>query len=277
MRDRVELRASYARVVVLVLFAMMTGTMMLIPSIAARVVCALVTVGLLVLAVLSTRTRLELDETGITERGMFGTKTMAWSELDHYTFWSMDQQAMYAAGGAQGGLILILIIAAVAALRRNRADNNRRFGSGALTIVSTSGQKIKIDGTYKNAVDALEPAFEIMHEHLRARPAADYAPFTLGANELAHVKKGAIGLSDIEKVTISGANFAIKKRGKRFGWVGQRMSKIHNSVLFMHELGERSIVVDAKGGTFVPQAVLDTLRAATARQGALPAARLVQR
>ncbi len=277
MRERVELRASYARLVVAILFAVMCGAMLLVPSIGMRIVFGLVVVTLVTLGILSTRGRLVIDDTGITARGMFGTKQMAWTELDHYTFWSMDQQTAYVAG-AQGGLVLVLIIALVAfATRNRRGDKNRRFNSGRLTIVSKTGQKICIDSRWKKPVDALEPAFEIMHEQLRARPTADYAPFTLNANELVHAKRGALGLSDVEKVTIATSTLSIKKRDKRFRWVAMRMAKIHNSVLFMHELGERGLVVDAKGGTFVPQAVLDTLRASTARQGALPAARLIQR
>jgi|GEM_PF-7134695 len=278
MRARVELRASYARLAMAMVFAVICAAMLLLPSNGVRIVVGLVmAVGLVTLGILSTRGRLALDDAGITARGMFGTKQMAWTELDHYTFWSMGEQTAYVAA-AQGGLILVLIIALVAFVTRNRrGDKNRRFNSGQLTIVSKTGQKIHIDSRWKKPVEALEPAFEIMHEQLRARSTTDYAPFVLNANELVHATKGTLGLSEVEKVTVATSVLSIKKRDKRFRWVAMRMAKIHNSVLFMHELGERGLVVDAKGGTFVPQAVLDTLRASTARQGALPAARLVRR
>ncbi|CAN5490365.1 hypothetical protein BH11MYX1_BH11MYX1_24810 [soil metagenome] len=277
MIERVELRASYARLAVAILFGIMCGATMVVPSIGVRIASGTLAVAIVTLGILSTRGRLTLDETGITARGMFGTKQMAWTELDHYTFWSMDQQTAYVAG-AQGGLILVLIIALVSLASRGRgADKNRRFSQGRLTIVSKTGERIHLDRRWHKPVEALEPAFQLMHEELRARAVADYAPFTLNANELVHEKKGTLGLSDIEKVTIATSTLSIKKRDKRFRWVAMRMAKIHNSVLFMHELGERGLVVDAKRGTFVPQAVLETLRASTARQGALPAARLIRR
>ncbi len=277
MNARVELRASYARLAVAILFAIAAGAMMFVPSLGIRIASAAIAVACLALGVLSTRGRLSLDDTGITARGMFGTKQMTWSELDHYTFWSMDQQAAYVAG-AQGGLVLVLVIALVTVMsRRRRSDQNRRFNAGRLTIVSKTGQRILLDSRWKRPVEALECAFANMHEQLRTRPVADYAPFRLNAHELTHERRGTLGLSEIQKVTISTSTLSIKKRDKRFRWMAMRMSKIHNSVMFMHELAERGLIVDAKGGTFVPHAVLETLRASTARQGALPAARVIER
>ena len=55
------------------------------------------------------------------------------------------------------------------------------------------------------------------------------------------------------------------------------MKRIKNGMLFIEELGEHGLVVDAKAGMFVPPTVLSKLHAAASRQAALPAARVVHR
>jgi hypothetical protein len=48
-------------------------------------------------------------------------------------------------------------------------------------------------------------------------------------------------------------------------------------MLLLEDLAEHGIVVDATSGVFVPPTVLEKLHAATARQAALPQARVIQR
>ena len=280
MAPRIELRANYGATVGLVVFAVMFAFMLVIPSTGVRVFIALLDAFMIFMAVKLAGRRLVLDEHGVTAKGAFSTSTISWNELDHYTFWSMDQQAVYAAGGAQAGLagiIIVAIVAAVMASKRNKGDDNRRFAMGRLTLFGQSGRKIHIDARYKRPVDVLDPAFEEMHSRQRAAGRRDYAPFTLGPTELHHATKGTLALPDIEKISIASSQLIIKKRGKRLAWARVHMKNVHNGLLFIEELGERGLTVDAKAGMFVPPTVLEKLRAATARQAALPAARIVQR
>jgi len=69
----------------------------------------------------------------------------------------------------------------------------------------------------------------------------------------------------------------IKKRGKRLAWSKVHMKNIRNGMLFIEELGEHGLIVDAKAGMFVPPTVLEKLHASSARHAALPAARVVRR
>lgn len=280
MAARIDLRASYTGPVLLgfmgVVFACLAATPV---NIVGKLIFLAIGVPIVVLAVKLGKRRLVVDENGVTAKGTFGTQTILWNELDHYTFWSMDQQMGYAYGGYQAGLagvIIVAIVALVVSSARNRGQANRRFGTGRLTIVG-NGRKIAIDARFKGVVDALDTAFEVLHARLRASGRRDYAPFGLGNGELHDAVKGTLALPDIEKISVVGGRMIIKKRGKRLAWSKVHMKNIRNGMLFIEELGEHGLIVDAKAGMFVPPTVLEKLHASSARQAALPAARVVSR
>ncbi|MDB4958829.1 MAG: hypothetical protein JWO36_6398, partial [Myxococcales bacterium] len=160
---------------------------------------------------------------------------------------------------------------------KNKATANRRFQLGRLEIVTRDRRNLAISARYKNVGEAIDFAFTELHERLRSAPRRDYDPFVLAATELTHTKKGQIGLADIEKIKVANCSLSIRKRGKKLAWASVHMKNLTNGMLFVEDLAERGIVVDAASGVFVPPTVLDKLRAATARQQALPQARIVQR
>jgi hypothetical protein len=277
--ERIELKASKGISVALIVIAVMLGFIVLaIPAMAPIVIFGGFALLMVFFAIKLGQRRLVIDDNGVTAKGAFSTSTIPWNELDHYTFWSMDQQAVYAAGGAQAGLIGVAIIAIIGvamAASRNKGAKNRRFSQGRLTIVGQSGRSIAIDGRYAKVAGALDAAFDHLHGRLRGK--RDYTPFTLSNIELHHATKGSLGLAEIEKISVAGASLVIKKRDKRLAWARVPMKKIKNGMLFIEELGEHGLVVDAKAGMFVPPTVLDKLHAAASRQAALPAARVVNR
>jgi hypothetical protein len=278
MGERIELKANLGGPIGLGIVAAMSLVLALVLPTSGMIICGAIGLVLMFFAVKLGQRRLVIDEAGVTAKGMFGTSAIAWNELDHYTFWSMDQQAMYAVGGAQGGVagvIVVAIIAAIISSRRNKGVDNRRFSMGRLTIVGQAARRIHIDNRYRKVSPALEGAFDQLHGRLHAR--RDYAPFTLSDQELRHATKGSLALAEIEKISVGGGRLIIKKRGKRLAWLREHMKNVHNGLLFIEELGEKGLVVDAKAGMFVPPTVLDKLRAATARQAAMPAARVVSR
>ncbi|MBV8762611.1 MAG: hypothetical protein JO257_35325 [Deltaproteobacteria bacterium] len=273
---RIELRAALALPIIFGFFALCFGAIAAMPMPAGgRIVLGVFALVFLGLAILLGRRRLTVDDSDVTAKGMFGEKHLAWTEIDHYTFWSMDQQMVYAVGGNAGvaGAVVVGIIAAIVAASRNRGEANRRFAAGRLTLVGKT--TIAIDGRYAKVTAALDPILGHLHALLAAR--RDFAPFTLTPGELVHAKKGPIALPDIEKISVGGGRLNIKKRGKRLAWLSVHMKQIHNGLLFIEALGEAGLVVDANAGMFVPPTVLDKLRAATARQQAMPAARVVRR
>jgi hypothetical protein len=275
--ERIELKASLGAPIGLGLIAAMLGLLAAVLPMEGTIIFGGATVLLVFLAVKLGQRRLVIDAQGVTAKGAFSTSTIPWNELDHYTFWSMDQNAVYAAGGAGGGVAAVLAIAVIGALMatRNRGGDNRRFGAGRLNIVGQGGRTIPIDARYSKVAGALDAAFEHLHSRLRGK--RDYTPFTLSNLELHHATKGSLGLADIEKISVAGAALVIKKRDKRLAWARVPMKKIRNGMLFIEDLGEHGLVVDAKAGMFVPPSVLDKLRAAASRQAALPAARVVNR
>ncbi len=276
MGERIELRAALALPIV-GFFAFVCGVVVAVPTapVGLRVVMCVFALSFLGFAILLGRRRLVVDDAGITARGVFSTTQLGWNEIDHYTFWSMDQQMVYAVGG-QGGLagaLVIGLVAAAVAVSRNRGNANRRFAAGKLTVVGK--RTLAVDARYAKVTDALDPIFDRLHAVVG--PRRDFAPFTLGIGELVHTKKGAIALADIEKISVGSGRLYIKKRGKRLSWLSVHMKQIHNGLLLIEALGEAGLIVDAKAGMFVPPTVLDKLHAATARQQAMPAARVVRR
>ena len=158
----------------------------------------------------------------------------------------------------------------------NKSAGNRKFSLGAMKLVGRDGKVIKLDLRYKQVDAALDRCFDELHVRLRDRP-RDYAPLAVSAAEVTHAKKGALALADIEKVNVSGGRISIKKRGKRLAWAAVSMRSMKNAMLFVDDLAERGIIVDAQSEVFVPVPVLAKLRAAASRQAAFPQAKIVQR
>lgn len=282
MDERVELKANLALPIVLGIFgAMIAAAGALIPHVPLMVRSILLGVAALLvfLLVVVAKRRLVMDRSGVTATTLFGETHLDWNEVDHYTFWSQDQQIAYAAGG-QGGvigiLIAVIVIAAVRRARKNKGVNTSKFTMGALRLNAADGRKLVIDTRYRKVAPALERAFGEVHARLRARPTLDFSPFTLG-HELAHAKKGTLALPEIEKVVAQGVRLNVHKRGKRFAWVRQPMRKVKNSLLLIEMMGERGLIVNPSPGMFVPTTTMATLTAASARHAALPGARVVVR
>jgi hypothetical protein len=280
MSQRIELRPSAGAPVVLGLLLVFPLVLIAIAPAGVKLVSALASVGLVWMIVALARRRLVLDDTGVAQKGVFGTTRFEWNEVDHYTYWSMDQTSAYAVGGAQGGVIGVIVVAIVVSIiqaSRRKGNDNRRFGMGRMKIVSRDGRSVAIDTRWKQPTEALERAFTEVHARLRAGQRRDFRPFALTDTELVHDRKGRIGLADIEKVDAAGSRLTVKKRGKRLAWAAVGMKNLTNGMLFLEELAERGITVHASAGVFVPPTVLDKLRAAASRQAALPQARVVER
>jgi len=276
---RQELRASVGASVGLILLGLLAIPLVVWAPPVAKLVGIVLAAAAIALAIVLGRRRLIIDERGVTTKGAFGVRRLEWNEVDHYTFWSMDQTMVYAAGG-QGGAIGVLvamaIVAAVRRLRRGRANSNRRFVQGQLVLVGKSGTRLPIDGRYRDAYQALDRCFDELHPRLRGGT-LEFLPFALGDTELRHAKKGVIGLADIQHVGLGGQRISIKKRDKRLSWASVPMKRIKNVLLFVELLAERGLVINANAEVFMPPTVLDKLRAAASRQAALPSARVVAR
>jgi hypothetical protein len=277
MGERIELKASLGAPIGLGIIALMLGFLAVVLPASGTIIFGAITLLLIFLCVKLGQRRLVIDDHGVTAKGAFSTSTIPWNELDHYTFWSMDQNMVYATNG-QGGAAAVIIVALIGAAvmaTRNKGAANRRFAAGRLTIVGQGNRSIKIDTRYASVAGALDTIFDHLHTRLRGK--RDYAPFTLSDVELNHATKGSLALAEIEKISVAGAALVIKKRGKRLAWARVPLRKLHNGLMFVEDLGEHGLVVDATAGMFVPPTVMDKLRAASSRQAAMPAARVVKR
>jgi hypothetical protein len=275
---RLELRAAAGASVGLVLLAILPALLVAFAPVLLKLIGIVLIAALIALAVVCGKRRLVIDERGVTAKGAFGVQRLDWNEVDHYTFWSMDQTMVYAAGqgGAIGVIVVMAVVAAVRAIRKSGKTGNRRFAHGQLVLVGKAGTRLKIDARYHNVVAALDHCFAELHPRLRGTT-NDFTPFALGDTELRHAKKGTLGLADIQHVSAGGSRISIKKRDKRLAWVSVPMKRIKNVMLFVELLAERGLVIKANAEVFMPPTVLDKLRAAASRQAAMPQARVVAR
>jgi hypothetical protein len=281
--DRIELRANLAVPILLGLFAVFPALGIVLAPVGAKIICGAFAAAFGFGAFATAKRKLVLDSGGIKRTNLLGEKSLSWDDVDHYTFWSMDQSAGYAAIGAGSAdpvaiaAVAVLAIAVMAVGRKKQTDN-RRFGTGRLRLVGKDGTSLLIDQRYRDARGALDRAFDELHPRLRAHAGDEtFAPFRLTDNELVHDRKGPLALAEIERVSISGGRFTVKKRGKRFAWVACSMRRVANVMLLVEELADRGIVIKAAAGQFVPPTVLEKLRAAASRQALLPAARVVSK
>jgi hypothetical protein len=279
--ERLELKTAVgSRVAIGFLLLIVLVPVAILGKTIGLVITAVVLAGFIALCIAMGKRRLFLDERGVTAKGMTGVKHVGWDEIDHYTFWSMDQNAHYYGTGGQGGAIgAIIIIAAIAiarAMTKSKKGDHRRFAQGRLTLVGSTGVKLPIDARYKDVSPALDRVFAEMHPRLRAKT-PDFTPFTLTDGSLTHAKKGTLGLADVEKVNAGGARITVKKRGKRLAWARAHMKQVKNVMLFLEMAAEHGLVVDANAEVFMPPTVVDKLRAAASRQAGMPQARVVVR
>ncbi len=277
-----ELKTRVAALAVLaVFFAVLGGLLFWVaassrhPNAGLAVFGAGLVVLPLALVFLSSRRRLVIDDRRIVAKGMFGTTAIPWDDVAHYHFWSLGQQGLYVAGGGGAGVLVVLAAMAIAKAIR-KSPNNRQFSMGGMKIIAKDGQAMKLDLRYKDIAPALDRCFDELHARLRDQP-RDYAPFTVSASQITHAKKGALALADIEKVSVTSGRISVRKRGKRLAWATAPMSRTKNTMLFIDDLAERGIIIDAQTDVFVPLPTLSKLRASVSRQAALPSAKVVQR
>ena len=107
--ERIELKTSTAtRVLLGFLVAMVVIPLAVVGKIIGAVVAVVLVAGFIALCVAMGKRRLILDERGVTAKGISSSKHVRWDEVDHYTFWSMDQNAAYAGGAGQGALAVLV-------------------------------------------------------------------------------------------------------------------------------------------------------------------------
>jgi hypothetical protein len=250
---QVELHANRGTLVVCALCVLLAGFLCFAGQEGANVRLGLAAVAafFLLLGIAASRPRLRLDDRGVTQRGLFGSRSISWGEVEYYTFWSADDRG----SGAVGGLVSALANAA-----EGRA--HARFVKGALKIFARDGRSVTIDLRFSNAVTALDPAFAHLHSRLDAATDVSVKPFALDSQGL-HCRDQVVGLAEIERV-IASVSFVVHARGKRFAWATAHMGQVRNSIWLLTQLSERGVVVEAPAGLFVPTCVRDKLTSRSA-------------
>jgi len=196
------------------------------------------------------RLRIVVDDHRVTEHTLFGTRTVAWDDVQYYTFSSRIQANYLDPGHGLDALVGIffvavpnLVIALIWLLRRRASARapNRCFVDGQLVLHIDGQPKLVIDASYRNCVPALDRAFAELHR----RVAPQFAPFDLVDGYLVFIDE-------------DGA------RARIDDWVALQAVKvpwcdIRNVVLLFEHLAERGMKLDIDRDLFLPQSTLDKL------------------
>jgi hypothetical protein len=212
--------------------------------------------------------RLIVDRDGVEVRGLTATRRIAWTEVQRYSFVSVDPNAR--GGYGQAGLAGVLVIAAVRAL--SKAPANRTFKAGRL-VLRGQGAPLKISPRYRDVDQALERIFAELHPRLQA--STQFGDLSFDGGTLHHVAKGALSLSELDKVVVSPAGtITVRKIGKRFAWATVAMARIDNSLLLYERLADRGVVIEMSKAMFLPLPTLGLLTRVAAVRAGLPQARI---
>lgn len=219
------------------------------------------------------RMRLLLDGEGIERHGVFSRKRLAWGDIQGYSFSSIDPSAGAGGVGAiQGGVVGVLVVAALRSAFKKPAHT--ALHSGRL-LLRGAGTKLKVDPGFRDVVLALEQTFAEVHRRLA--DTTRFGPLTFDGSTLTHVKKGALALMEIEKVSVgSSGTVTIRKVGKRLSWVSLPMARIDNLMLLLEKLADRGVSVEVAGACYLPGATLHLIDRLAAAQRSLPSARVHQ-
>lgn len=233
----------------------------IIGGVVAKIVCAVILAGTIVLAVKLASARIIVTPDGVEHRGAFSSKSMRWNEVMRYRFVSIDPTANAHAAG--GGLVGVLAIAAIKALQAK--GGNRRFKAGRMTLFGQGNDKIVLTSRWKGVDAVLDVAFAQLHPRLAN--VTQFGDLAFDGNVLRHHKKGELTISEIECVMVSSNGIiTIRKVGKRLAWATVAMGRVDNPIVLFDRLNDRSIKVDMSEEVFLPHpTILMLTNAAQAR------------
>lgn len=213
--------------------------------------------------------RLIVDDDGVETRGMFGDKRIAWSEIESYTFVSIDPHSRQY---GQGGLAGAVVVAAVKAMEKK--PQHRAFRAGHL-MLHGGGRKVTVAPWFKDIDQALERIFGELSTRLGQRAGTQFGPFAFDGQTLRHDKKGELTIMELDKVEVTATGaVVVRKVGKRLPWASASMAKLPCSLVLLERLADRGVHVEVSKSVFLPMPTLGLMsRIATARSN-LPQARV---
>ncbi|HEY4182149.1 MAG TPA: hypothetical protein VGM90_35140 [Kofleriaceae bacterium] len=209
------------------------------------------------------RRSITVDDNGVTRQSLLGTATIAWDDVDYYTYWSGNPRRNFFKDEANPDLGRSINgpFSDVTTTRHN------------LVIHARDKRRIAITTGFRRAGDAVAIALAEIHQRHADR--TKFAPFTIEDEGLAHERAGFIPWVDIEIVRLweYPAVIQIMKDGKSFPWATASLAKAHDGCLFLEKIAARGIPVDLGGRQLVTTTLIETLT----RNSALPVAKVVKR
>lgn len=196
-----------------------------------------------------------------SERIAVGTQSIAWSDVDHYTYVSV--------GTGQPSLPLAKML-----IDATRGDRYRTLQFGRLLIHGRDGRRLRIGNEWRNPREALDAAFAQLHARLDPLAPRGVAPFQFLPHALAH-PCGELVYEDIERVELRDGGLLVFQRG-RDRWVSEPMRKIHNLLLLLEQFANRGIEVAVDSNLFIPASMVSRIVPTGGSPSPIPAARIHQ-
>jgi hypothetical protein len=211
-------------------------------------------VGVLAWIALAARS-ITIDGDGLRARSLFGTRTLPWTEVEDYTYWSASPRRMY------NGDLRIAGSASAVTVRQHEL------------IVRGKTTRIRIHTAYRGAPAAIAQVIETIHV-LRGGTST-FTPFAITDAGLQH-RQDTLAWTDLEKVTVDAQvppRLKVFKHGKAFPWKSEKLGDVDNGLLLLERLTDRGIEVDLGPQQLAHDALLQRMAA----RAAMPAARVVKR
>ena len=204
------------------------------------------------------RRRIVVDDHGIRVRTLRGERTIAWSDVTHYTYWSRPVRAKLRGFGIE---------------RQIDGPSGTVSQCHHTLAIHGRGGRIKISSGFRGADRAV--ARILAEVHIRFAGATRFGPFTIEDEGLRHSRAGVLPWSQIEVVRLREypARLQVMKHDKAFPWQTASLTTLPNGILLLERLGERGVPVDL--GT--KQLVTSTLIETCGRHAGLPRAEIIRR
>lgn len=209
----------------------------------------------------STKTRIVVDEVGITRHGLFRVRNVAWCDIEEYRYLSVKQPIHTHSRGGAG--LLGLIGGALAELNAQRRRGPRGyFGLGYIDLHACGAAapfRIGKDpfwgpqGGYNDITDLVELIVNELHQRLVTD---DFTPFTLARATLQHADGREIPYAEIARVHLGAGKIVVMSGQPLKAWSRTPMQHVHNSLLLLRRLAQRGVPISLASEVFVPQSVL---------------------
>jgi len=206
-------------------------------------------------------TRIVVDDAGITQRGMFRSRGIAWDDVESYRYLSVKQPIV--AHGRGGSGLLGAVVGTLEERAAQRASGHGGyFGLGYIEFHRRGGGRpfrigkdpfLGPQGGYDDITGLIEVIVDELTRRLRTD---DFAPFLITQTALRHADGREIQHAQISRVELAAGKLVVFGGQPPAAWSTTAMQEVHNPLLLLRRLAQRGVPITCGQEVFVPPSVL---------------------